>query len=247
MRSQLAFLFTSLAFLGACSSDTFSPTDAAVEAATDAEGGATTDAGVPDAAAGAVKFRDQTSAVVTNATLITLSRPLTAIEGDLALIVIATNGALATPPAGFKSVWSDLNGGCAPFRTEVFAGTVGTDTQWVLTLANAGDHVAAVAVYQNGTPDKVQLAQGSSYINLLSMKVDALANSPAGAVTVTGAVSTQGLTGAPAGMTERVNFAGGLGRMWDLDLPNGGPVPARTLSSGDATCAAVFQLVLGKR
>lgn len=55
------------------------------------------------------------------------------------------------------------------------------------------------------------------------------------------------MTGVPAGMTERVNFGSGLGRMWDLDLPNGGAVPERTLTTGDATCAAVFQLVLGKR
>jgi hypothetical protein len=239
----LSVFFASSWLLFACSSDTFSAGDAAADA--NPSDGGSSDASPLDAATAAVKFREQTFASSQSGIPLELSRPLTAVQGDLAIFAIASGGAVVMPQQPMTPIWTDTNGGCAPLRISLFAVTIGTENAW--KFDSKTDSVGAVAIYENGAPDKIQKVQGSSHSNLLTLPLDAVNASPPGSVLLAGAITSAPISGDPLGMTSRFGSQGGLLRGWDQALPTGGPVAARVLTSGDSMCALVFQLVLGKR
>lgn len=234
--------------LVACSSDQFSAADGGTDAGGDSAIG---DGAVSDVAGGGpVAFRDKAIGAALATAFLKLSKPLTAVTGDLVIVFIGTDiSTTITPPAGFTPVWEDTNGGCSPYKFDVYKGVVGASdgSEYVFSTSAPGDHQGALFLYANGALDKVQLVQSSSHTNMGALPVDALSNSPAGSMDFVGLISFSPIDQPPGNMIERASVSGGRGRGYDAALPNGGPLPARTITPVDATCASIIQLVLGKR
>lgn len=221
--------------LVACSSDTFAPGDGGLDAAP----------------SGPVTFHDKSIAGGTAGEKVTLTKPIAASVGDLLIAVVITSaGNSPTPPAGWAAVWEDANTGCSTaYRVIVLKGEIkaGDPAAYVVETTSSAAWLGALLAYANGSPAKVQLAQGTSIANNSTFKLDAIPTVVPGAAVVAGAASTLPTTGWPAGMNQRLTLAGGSGSVYDVTLPSGGSLPARTFETTDPGCGSAFQLVLGPR
>lgn len=239
------FLFATCTLL-ACSTDDFSSTS---------DSGANRDAAdaadAADAPSAPVTFRGSSNAARTPTTM-KFSAPGTAVAGDTLIALIGRDPNLPfTAPAGFTLVAGEATGGkCgAIFRAEVYTATfTGTDVTFTGSPGAMGDIAAdgLLLGYAGTDESHVQNAQATAQDSTAVFTVDAIASTFAGSSVIAAVLDDLPLDVGPVGMTERGSFSSKRGWAFDLSLPNGGAVPARTFSTLNKAnaCGMVFQIVL---
>jgi hypothetical protein len=246
---RFSFWVVACVALSGCSSESFTAdSDAGDAAATaDADAASTADA-LPKAP---VVYRGASSGVRTP-TALTFSVPGTTVVGDVVLAFIQRDPSIAfAAPAAFTLVASDTSGAkCGTiYRGEIYKATyAGEAMQFTGDPGPTGDIAANGVLLGYGGADlgTVQNAETTSQNLSATLDVKAIPDTFPGSIAIAAAEAGEPLAIGPAGMTDRASFGTKRGWVFDLSLPNGGPIPARSfVSLNTATlCGTVFQIVL---